>query len=111
MEPKTIGVLALQGAFSEHINAYSNMKKATETSLELRVIQVKTPADLDQCSSLILPGGESTAIALAAKRNDLFDKLVDFIQSGKPVWVCKVLYSTNSAHLTDILVLFFSLAN
>ena len=90
---KTIGVLALQGAFSEHINVYSKMNKiAAEgggggVGSIVNVIQVKTEHDLALCNSLILPGGESTAIALAAKRNGLFDKVVEFIKSGKPVWV------------------------
>lgn len=89
---KTIGVLALQGAFSEHMNVYTRMKKTAAegggaSTSTVNVIQVKTERDLALCNSLILPGGESTAIALAAKRNGLFDKVVEFIKSGKPVWV------------------------
>ncbi len=95
---KMIGVLALQGAFLEHVNALHKIKGVD-------VKQVKTEKDLIECDSLIIPGGESTAIALAAKRNDLFDKIVDFIKSGKPVWVCFIYSCLHSFGLRIWLVL------
>ena len=76
--PKTIGVLALQGGFSEHINVLSHLDSIT-------TIQVKTIAQLNLCDGLIIPGGESTAISLSLIRNNLMDPLRSFVAS-KPVW-------------------------
>lgn len=74
----TIGVLALQGAFSEHINVLSRISG-------VEAIEVRTKEDLDKSQALILPGGESTAIIKSASRNDLIGPLREFIAS-KPVW-------------------------
>jgi hypothetical protein len=56
----TIGVLALQGAFREHISAFAE--------IGYRALEVRTAKDLDACDGLVIPGGESTAIALIAQR-------------------------------------------
>ena len=50
----TIGVLALQGAFIEHVYA---LERLGVTAREVRL-----PRDLDGLDGLILPGGESTTI-------------------------------------------------
>lgn len=90
----TIGVLALQGAFVEHIAllqraaaalAQRNAPLLAETSLHF--IEVRTPAELAACTALILPGGESTAISLIAERGGLLEPLRDFVKvQRKPVW-------------------------
>lgn len=49
-----IGVLALQGDFSKHIEAIS--------SLGIEAVQVRKPEDLAGCDGLIIPGGESTVM-------------------------------------------------
>jgi len=49
-----IGVLALQGAFIEHIRKLGG--------LGLAATEVRLPRDLQQLDGLIIPGGESTAI-------------------------------------------------
>jgi 5'-phosphate synthase pdxT subunit len=72
-----IGVLALQGAFSEHINQL--------LKLNIQAIQVKTEKDLSLCDGLILPGGESTAIGLSINRNNLLDALQKFVKE-KPCY-------------------------
>lgn len=53
-----IGVLALQGAVSEHTDMLS--------ALGADVSLVRTPAQLDGLDGLVMPGGESTAIARLA---------------------------------------------
>jgi 5'-phosphate synthase pdxT subunit len=50
-----IGVLALQGAFIEHIHRLTELQAAAR--------EVRLPQDLEGLDGLILPGGESTAIA------------------------------------------------
>lgn len=54
MQKITIGVLALQGDFREHLDA---LRKCGASGREVRL-----PADLDGIAGLIIPGGESTTI-------------------------------------------------
>jgi len=81
----TIGVLALQGAFYEHIQLLkkatgSLMSSTTNTSEEWNFIEVRTSAQLQQCDALIIPGGESTTMSLVAARSDLLEPLRDFVK-------------------------------
>ncbi|KAJ5084160.1 hypothetical protein NUU61_008739 [Penicillium alfredii] len=82
----TIGVLALQGAFHEHVQL---LKKATEQAppSEWDFIEVRTPQELARCDALVLPGGESTTMSLVAARSDLLEPLRDFVKvHRKPTW-------------------------
>ncbi|NUQ38997.1 MAG: pyridoxal 5'-phosphate synthase glutaminase subunit PdxT [Caldilineales bacterium] len=72
-----IGVLALQGAFREHI-AKLNVLGATAT-------EVRLPADLDDLDGLIIPGGESTTMGRLAQSYGLVAPLATFSRS-RPVW-------------------------
>lgn len=72
-----IGVLALQGAFIEHIKM---LRK-----LGVDAVEVRLPQDLDGLDGLIIPGGESTTIGKLARRFELMDPLRDFALQ-KPVW-------------------------
>jgi 5'-phosphate synthase pdxT subunit len=56
---KNIGVLALQGDFAEHLAAVPN------------AFEVRTVTDLEKCSGLIIPGGESTTIGKLLKLTGL----------------------------------------
>jgi 5'-phosphate synthase pdxT subunit len=48
---------------------------------------VRTPSDLSLCTGLIIPGGESTSIALLAKLSGLLDPLREFVKrEDKSVW-------------------------
>ena len=49
-----IGVLALQGAFREHVDALRR--------LGADVVEVRLPEELDDLDGLVIPGGESTTI-------------------------------------------------
>jgi 5'-phosphate synthase pdxT subunit len=73
-----IGVLALQGAFAEHI--------AILRRLGADAIEVRTPAQLEGLDGLILPGGESTTMGLVAHRWGLVDPLREWVHGGKPTW-------------------------
>lgn len=84
-----IGVVALQGAFREHVQHIERLNKQPSTSTNLpplEAILVRTPKELEICKALILPGGESTAIALGAQRSGLLEPLRDWVRDGKPVW-------------------------
>lgn len=72
-----IGVLALQGAVSEHVRA-----------LELsgaEVVTVKDVRDLDGVDGLVLPGGESTMMRRLMDRYGLFEAIKLFADQ-KPVF-------------------------
>lgn len=68
-----IGVLALQGAFIEHIQALRRLGAETR--------EVRLPAHLAGLDGLIIPGGESTTIGKLAVAYDLMDPLRDFGQT------------------------------
>jgi 5'-phosphate synthase pdxT subunit len=84
----TVGVLALQGAFSEHIQLLRQAAASMHISdVKWQFIQVRTPAELSQCDGLIIPGGESTAISLVAARSGLLEPLRDFVKVlRRPTW-------------------------
>lgn len=73
-----IGVLALQGAFAEHINKLK--------SLGVDAREVRMPADLDGLDGLIIPGGESTTIGKLIDRFELREPIVRMAEGGKPLW-------------------------
>lgn len=80
----TIGVLALQGAFVEHIKL---LKQAAEHGItgEWDFIEVRTPQELARCDGLVLPGGESTTMSLVAARSELLEPLREFVKFVSPV--------------------------
>ena len=75
-----VGVLALQGDFREHLFALE------ECGVTASII--RRPSELANIDALVLPGGESTAIANLARSFELFDPLKSRIAGGMPdlVW-------------------------
>lgn len=73
-----VGVLALQGAFIEHMNMLS--------SLGVDSVKVRYEEDLEELDGLIIPGGESTSIRKIIDDNKIFDVLKNKIKSGLPTW-------------------------
>jgi 5'-phosphate synthase pdxT subunit len=73
-----VGVLALQGDFREHIQA---IQACGHEALEVRRV-----SELEKCQALILPGGESTTIALLAKNYGLIEPLRERISQGMPTY-------------------------
>ncbi len=74
----TIGVLALQGAFAEHIKLFAQ--------LGVQAIEVRKPEQLDGLSGLVIPGGESTSMGLIAQRWGLEKPLQAWVAGGRPTW-------------------------
>lgn len=74
----TIGVLALQGDFREHIAA---LAKLGENAVEIRAVE-----QLEQVAALIIPGGESTTISLLAKSTGLDLAIAERIKSGMAIF-------------------------
>ncbi len=76
---KTIGVLAVQGSFAEHIEAVSK--------LGVEYIELRQKSDLieNKIDGLILPGGESSVMGKLINELDMFDVLKQTILDGIPV--------------------------
>lgn len=75
--PLKIGVLALQGAFIEHIQILKD--------LGIDAVEVRLPGDLEGLDGLIIPGGESTTIGKLAEIYGLMEPLRAFA-AEKAVW-------------------------
>lgn len=73
-----IGVLALQGAFREHL--------ATLDSIGVEGVAVRLPSDLDDVAGLIIPGGESTTMRKLIDRWSLRQPILDLAASGAPLF-------------------------
>jgi 5'-phosphate synthase pdxT subunit len=68
--PPRIGVLALQGAFREHIRALER--------LGAHAVEVRKPEDLEGLHGLVIPGGESTTIVQLAELYGLDEAIRSF---------------------------------
>ena len=55
----TIGVVAIQGAVSEHVAALEKSSK----DLDCKIVTIKRAGIVPHCDGLIIPGGESTTIS------------------------------------------------
>lgn len=77
MTPR-IGVLAMQGAFREHIQRLC--------AIGIEASEVRTLDELRSCDGLIIPGGESTTIARLLLAFELMEPLRRRIAEGLPVW-------------------------
>ena len=73
-----IGILALQGSVIEH-------RRMLE-KLDIDVVEVRLPKDLDNIDGLIIPGGESTTISLLMEKYELDKKIVKRHREGMPVY-------------------------
>ena len=74
----TIGVLALQGAFIEHIHRLKE--------LHIDSFEIRQKKDLEQTmDGLILPGGESTTMYKLLEDLEMTDSIIKLIDNGLPV--------------------------
>jgi len=89
-----VGVLALQGAFKEHIEVLHK--------LDIETIKIREAKDLNGIDGLILPGGESTTMGKLLNQYHLLKPIKHCIENGLPVWgTCAgmILLSQNHNHL------------
>jgi len=73
-----IGVLALQGGVSEHVNMLQSIGCST--------VEVRLPEDLPGIHGLVMPGGESTALIRLLNRWNLISPIKKLAEEGIPVW-------------------------
>lgn len=89
-KPVILGVLALQGAFREHIAYFKHLIDSNPTeysAYDFKIIEVKTKQDLELCDSLVIPGGESSSMSYIAERTQLLPELYKFVaDESKSIW-------------------------
>lgn len=97
-----IGVLAMQGAYAEHISILK--------SLEVYTVEIRNKEDLKEIDGLIIPGGESTTMGKLIRALDIYEDLKEKIESGLPVWgtcagmilLAKSIYEDDIKHLATM---------
>lgn len=77
MAGRKIGILALQGAFSEHETALARCGACS--------CQVRTAYELGMVDALIIPGGESTTIGRLMVTFDLLEPIRSLAAEGMPI--------------------------
>jgi 5'-phosphate synthase pdxT subunit len=87
-----IGVLALQGAFREHVRVLRR--------LGATVTEVRLPRDLEGLDGLMIPGGESTTMGLLLGEYKLMEPLRDFVKNHPVFGTCAGLIML-AKHTTD----------
>jgi len=83
----TVGVLALQGGFHEHVSLLHKALAHLQTSSPKKwqhqtpnFVEVRNAEELLRCDALIIPGGESTTIAFIAGQSGLLEPLRQFVK-------------------------------
>jgi len=73
-----IGIVAVQGDFEAHA--------AMLARLGAQTVEVRTPADLDGCEGLVLPGGESTTQLQFLQEEGLAAAIQEFAEQGRAIF-------------------------
>ena len=75
-----IGVLALQGDYSKHLEILEKLKISS--------CEIRYPHQLNEINGLIIPGGESTTMTDLIERNDLHDNIITFSNKNPILGTC-----------------------
>jgi pyridoxal 5'-phosphate synthase pdxT subunit len=73
-----IGILAVQGAFIEHIHMFER--------LQIEAVEIRLPGELKKVQGLIIPGGESTTMMNLMQSFDLIQPLKRLAEARFPIW-------------------------
>jgi pyridoxal 5'-phosphate synthase pdxT subunit len=87
--PLRIGVLALQGAFREHVRSLRRLRA--------EAVEVRLPDELDGLDGLVIPGGESTTIMRLAELYGLDEAIRRF--RGHVFGTCAGMIVLDGEHL------------
>jgi 5'-phosphate synthase pdxT subunit len=79
-----IGVVAHQGAVSEHMDTLKRL--FLQNDIEGKAIQIRTKDALEDLSGLIIPGGESTTIFKLLKQTDMITTIKSLAKDGLPIF-------------------------
>jgi 5'-phosphate synthase pdxT subunit len=74
----TIGILALQGAFIEHIHMFAR--------LGIETVEIRLASELENVDGLVIPGGESTTMMNLMSSFNLIKPLRKLAGRKFPIW-------------------------
>lgn len=78
-----IGVIAIQGDVSEHVET---LKKALAArGKEAEVVEIKHAGTVPECSGLLIPGGESTTLCRLLAREGINEEIRALAARGIPI--------------------------
>lgn len=78
-----VGVLALQGAFKEHVDALNSLNK---DGMHVDAMMVRSTDDMIDIDGLIIPGGESTVMHRLMHTSGLHSCIKDWISCDRPTF-------------------------
>jgi 5'-phosphate synthase pdxT subunit len=78
-----IGVIAIQGDVSEHVEALE--RALDERGNEAEIVAIKHRGIVPECDALVLPGGESTTLGKLLIREGIADEIQAMNDAGKPI--------------------------
>lgn len=73
-----VGILALQGAFAEHMRVFNN--------IGVKAVEIRLPSQLKQVDGLVIPGGESTTIMKLLHDYELAAPIREMAKIHMPLW-------------------------
>lgn len=78
-----IGVIAIQGNVSEHVEALE--RAISERGEQAEIITIKHKGLVPTCNALVLPGGESTTLGRLIVREGIADEIRAVHAAGMPI--------------------------
>jgi 5'-phosphate synthase pdxT subunit len=78
-----IGVVAVQGAVSEHVEVLKKTMK--KLKINGAVAYARSPKDLNDVSGIVIPGGESTTIGRLIFDTGMYEKIAEVAKKGLPI--------------------------
>jgi 5'-phosphate synthase pdxT subunit len=78
-----VGVVAVQGAVSEHVEVLNKATK--ELKIDGNVVYIRTIKDLNDISGIVIPGGESTAINRLMLTTGMHERIIELAKKGLPI--------------------------
>lgn len=78
-----IGVIAIQGAVSEHVDALR--KALAERGVDAEVVEIKHKGIVQKCSGIVIPGGESTTLCRLLAREGIAEEIKEAAARGVPI--------------------------
>lgn len=99
MQSMNIAILALQGAFAEHVQMFEKIGAGSTLIRNLADWEYYISA-VDGKGAIVIPGGESTAMMRIIRDLNLLDPIRDAIKSGMPVFgTCAGMIMLDDDHL------------
>ena len=78
-----IGVIAIQGAVSEHVEALE--RALSERGESAEIVTIKHSGMVPTCDALVLPGGESTTLGSLLVHEGIADEIKESAAKGMPI--------------------------